>query len=132
MTKSRRPRTRILSFPDCDLAKILLKVFEIQILNIGYQIISHYEVKVSQIRCSSNFVYQSYCNVDNLPPSFCQSVNPFAAPQVSTRTGIITRKVFLDVVSPVAFILGGDEYHIDRGSHIALVCVIEKAPTPPQ
>jgi len=52
--------------------------------------------------------------------------------QVSTRTGIITRKVYLDVVSPVAFILGGDEYHIDRGSHISLVCVIEKAPTPPQ
>jgi hypothetical protein len=52
--------------------------------------------------------------------------------QVSTSTGIISRKVYLDVVSPVAFILGGDEYHIDRGSHIALVCVIEKAPTPPQ
>ena len=52
--------------------------------------------------------------------------------QVSTRTGIISRKVYLDVVSPVAFILGGDEYHIDRGSHISLVCVIEKAPTPPQ
>ena len=52
--------------------------------------------------------------------------------QVSTNTGIISRKVNLEVVSPVAFILGGDEYHIDRGSQISLVCVIEKAPTPPQ
>lgn len=32
----------------------------------------------------------------------------------------------------MAFILGGDEYHINRGSRISLVCVIEKAPTPPQ
>jgi hypothetical protein len=36
------------------------------------------------------------------------------------------------VVTPEAFILGGDEYHIDRGSQISLVCVVEKAPTPPQ
>eukprot|EP00094_Tigriopus_californicus_P007788 TCALIF_07500-PA protein Name:"Similar to Ttn Titin (Mus musculus)" AED:0.12 eAED:0.12 QI:0/0.6/0.66/0.83/0.8/0.83/6/918/274 len=52
--------------------------------------------------------------------------------QVSTNSGTISRKVFLNVVSPVAFILGGDEYHIDRGSQISLVCVIEKAPTAPQ
>ena len=52
--------------------------------------------------------------------------------QVSTSTGTISRKVHLSVVRPEAFILGGDEYHIDRGSQISLVCVIEKAPTPPQ
>ena len=52
--------------------------------------------------------------------------------QVSTSTGTISRKVNLSVVRPEAFILGGDEYHIDRGSQISLVCVIEKAPTPPQ
>lgn len=52
--------------------------------------------------------------------------------QVSTNTGIISRKVQLKVVTPEAFILGGDEYHIDRGSQISLVCVIEKAPSPPQ
>jgi len=51
---------------------------------------------------------------------------------VSTSTGTISRKVNLSVVRPEAFILGGDEYHIDRGSQISLVCVIEKAPTPPQ
>ena len=61
----------------------------------------------------------------------CLTINLLSL-QVSTRTGIISRKVYLEVVSPVAFILGGDEYHIDRGSHISLVCVIEKAPTPPQ
>lgn len=52
--------------------------------------------------------------------------------QVSTSTGTISRKVILSVVRPEAFILGGDEYHIDRGSQISLVCVIEKAPAPPQ
>lgn len=52
--------------------------------------------------------------------------------QVSTHTGIISRKVQVRVVTPEAFILGGDEYHIDRGSQISLVCVIEKAPSPPQ
>lgn len=52
--------------------------------------------------------------------------------QVSTNTGILSRRVQLSVVTPEAFILGGDEYHIDRGSQISLVCVIEKAPTPPQ
>jgi len=52
--------------------------------------------------------------------------------QVSTSTGTISKKVILSVVRPEAFILGGDEYHIDRGSQISLVCVIEKAPTPPQ
>ena len=51
---------------------------------------------------------------------------------MSTSTGTISRKVHLSVVRPEAFILGGDEYHIDRGSQISLVCVIEKAPTPPQ
>ena len=53
-------------------------------------------------------------------------------PQVSTNTGILSRKIHLRIVSPEAFILGGDEYHIDRGSKISLVCVIENAPTPPQ
>jgi len=52
--------------------------------------------------------------------------------QVSTNTGILSRKIHLRIVSPEAFILGGDEYHIDRGSKISLVCVIENAPTPPQ
>jgi hypothetical protein len=51
---------------------------------------------------------------------------------VSTSTGTISRRVELRVVTPEAFILGGDEYHIDRGSQISLVCVVEKAPTPPQ
>jgi len=52
--------------------------------------------------------------------------------QVSTNTGILSRKIHLRIVTPEAFILGGDEYHIDRGSQISLVCVIENAPTPPQ
>ena len=60
------------------------------------------------------------------------SFNFACSPQVSTSTGTISKKVILSVVRPEAFILGGDEYHIDRGSQISLVCVIEKAPTPPQ
>ena len=51
---------------------------------------------------------------------------------MNTASGIKSRRADLKVVTPEAFILADEEYHIDRGSHISLVCVIEKAPTPPQ
>ena len=44
--------------------------------------------------------------------------------QVSTSTGIISRQVTLNVVTPEAFIQGGAEYHVDQGSMISLTCVI--------
>ncbi|KAJ0173877.1 hypothetical protein K1T71_010023 [Dendrolimus kikuchii] len=36
------------------------------------------------------------------------------------------------VAVPEAFILGADEHHVDAGSTINLVCIIEKSPVPPQ
>ncbi|CAD7078086.1 unnamed protein product [Hermetia illucens] len=52
--------------------------------------------------------------------------------QVSTATGVISHFVNLQVVVPEAFILGSGELHVDMGSTINLVCIIEKSPTPPQ
>ncbi|XP_011342726.1 zwei Ig domain protein zig-8 isoform X2 [Ooceraea biroi] len=52
--------------------------------------------------------------------------------QVSRSTGILSHFVNLNIVIPEAFILGSDEHHVDVGSIINLVCIIEKSPTPPQ
>ncbi len=50
--------------------------------------------------------------------------------QISTGTGIISFLVNLMIAVPEAFILGnGDEYHVEQGSTINLVCVIEKVQT---
>lgn len=46
--------------------------------------------------------------------------------QVSTSTGVISHFVNLQVVVPEAFILGSGELHVDMGSAINLVCIIEK------
>lgn len=46
--------------------------------------------------------------------------------KVSTATGVISHFVNLQVVVPEAFILGPDELHVDMGSTINLVCLIEK------
>lgn len=51
---------------------------------------------------------------------------PFIFKQVSTGTGIISYFVNLFVAVPEAFILGNGEYHVEQGSTINLVCVIEK------
>ncbi|CAH0696056.1 unnamed protein product [Spodoptera exigua] len=52
--------------------------------------------------------------------------------QVSTRTGIVSHYVRLQIVVPEAFILGSGEHHVDMGSVIHLICIVEKSPTPPQ
>ncbi|XP_041984902.1 zwei Ig domain protein zig-8-like [Aricia agestis] len=52
--------------------------------------------------------------------------------QVSTAGGVLSRLVHLRLLVPEAFILGADEYHVDAGSTINLVCIIEKSPVPPQ
>lgn len=49
--------------------------------------------------------------------------------QVSTPTGIISHFLNLQVVVPEAFILGSGELHVDMGSTINLVCIIEKVST---
>lgn len=46
--------------------------------------------------------------------------------QVSTGTGIVSYLVHLHIAVPESFILGNGEYHIEQGSTINLVCVIEK------
>ncbi|XP_068894770.1 protein CEPU-1 isoform X1 [Tenebrio molitor] len=54
--------------------------------------------------------------------------------QVSTNAGLISHFVNLQIVVPEATIQGtrSGEHHVDIGSIIDLVCVIEKSPTPPQ
>ena len=52
--------------------------------------------------------------------------------QVTSDTGIQSTRVELRVETPEAFILADEEYHIDRGSSLSLVCIIEKATEPPQ
>ncbi|KAK1127206.1 hypothetical protein K0M31_003755 [Melipona bicolor] len=52
--------------------------------------------------------------------------------QVARSTGILSHFVNLNIVIPEAFILGSGEHHVDVGSIINLVCIIEKSPTPPQ
>ena len=51
---------------------------------------------------------------------------------VTTDTGIKSHTVELKVETPEAFILADEEYHIDTGSSLSLVCIIEKATQPPQ
>lgn len=46
--------------------------------------------------------------------------------KVSTEKGVISHFVNLQVVVPEAFILGSGELHVDMGSSINLVCIIEK------
>ena len=52
--------------------------------------------------------------------------------KVTTQEGIRSHRVELKVETPEAFILAEDEYHIERGSSLSLVCIIEKATEPPQ
>ncbi|KAI5642967.1 immunoglobulin domain-containing protein [Phthorimaea operculella] len=52
--------------------------------------------------------------------------------EVSTRTGMVSHYVRLQIVVPEAFILGSGEHHVDMGSVIHLICIVEKSPTPPQ
>lgn len=46
--------------------------------------------------------------------------------QIYTGTGVISHYVNLNIVVPEAFILGSGEHHVDTGSVISLVCIIEK------
>ncbi|CRL08425.1 CLUMA_CG021283, isoform A [Clunio marinus] len=52
--------------------------------------------------------------------------------QVATSTGVMSHYASLQVIVPEAFILGSGELHVDMGSALNLVCIIEKSPTPPQ
>lgn len=46
--------------------------------------------------------------------------------QVATSTGVMSHYASLQVVVPEAFILGSGELHVDMGSALNLVCIIEK------
>lgn len=46
--------------------------------------------------------------------------------QVSRSTGILSHFVNLNIVIPEAFIVGSGEHHVDVGSIINLVCMIDK------
>ncbi|KAK9892140.1 hypothetical protein WA026_018339 [Henosepilachna vigintioctopunctata] len=53
---------------------------------------------------------------------------------ISSNAGLISHFVNLQIVIPEATIQGSrsGEHHVDIGSVIDLVCIIEKSPTPPQ
>lgn len=46
--------------------------------------------------------------------------------KVATSTGVVSHQASLQVVVPEAFILGSGELHVDMGSVLNLVCIIEK------
>jgi len=53
--------------------------------------------------------------------------------QVTLPSGQVkSRSVHLDVVTPEAIILSTDEYRIEKGSLISLVCILENALLPPE
>jgi len=53
--------------------------------------------------------------------------------QVGLSNGeVLSRSVQLDVVTPEAIILSTDEYRIEKGSLISLVCILENALLPPE
>jgi len=53
--------------------------------------------------------------------------------QVTLANGKVkSRSVHLDVVTPEAIILSTDEYRIEKGSLISLVCILENALLPPE
>lgn len=58
--------------------------------------------------------------------SFSLSRYVYSMFQVSTSTGVVSHYVSLQVVVPEAFILGSSELHVDMGSVLNLVCIIEK------
>ncbi|XP_043212551.1 zwei Ig domain protein zig-8-like [Amphibalanus amphitrite] len=51
--------------------------------------------------------------------------------QVSSGSGYVSRFVHLHVYQPVATITSGTEYHVQRGTTIQLVCVVEGSLRPP-
>lgn len=65
------------------------------------------------------------------------SLHTCVCTQVSSGGGVLSRLVHLQIAVPEAFILGADEHHVDAGSTINLVCIIEKvrifprSPSPP-
>ena len=44
----------------------------------------------------------------------------------------MSRLVHLHVIVPEAFILGNQEFHVERGSAINLYCIVEQSLIPPQ
>jgi len=51
--------------------------------------------------------------------------------QVTTKQGSLSKQIRLDILVPEAVILGSQEYHIEDGSTINLVCIIKNVTSPP-
>ena len=69
------------------------------------------------------------CQVDHIVNVRCAVI----LCQVSMANGQVqSRSVHLDVVTPEAIILSTDEYRIEKGSLISLVCILENALLPPE
>lgn len=71
---------------------------------------------------------RAWCVVCECTRTYLSYGNAELAWQVSTASGTLSRLVHLHIAVPEAFILGADEHHVDAGSAINLVCIIEKVP----
>ena len=82
------------------------------------------------------------CQVTNVLFEMCSKRAPlrcaclaywWSTPQVTLANGKVkSRSVHLDVVTPEAIILSTDEYRIEKGALISLVCILENALLPPE
>lgn len=55
----------------------------------------------------------------------CELIVVFCLFQVSSGRGVISHLFNLNVLVPQAHILGAQEYHVQQGTVISLVCIIE-------
>lgn len=84
------------------------------------------EIIVSHFLCLSLDICTFHCRISLTHLCILFVVLFVFLAQVSTSTGVISHFVNLQVVVPEAFILGSGELHVDMGSTINLVCIIEK------
>ncbi|KAK2722676.1 zwei Ig domain protein zig-8-like [Artemia franciscana] len=52
--------------------------------------------------------------------------------QVPTERGLLKHEINLTLTESEAFILGGRDFHVEKGTTISLVCIVEKSLIPPE
>ena len=85
-----------------------------------------YECQVGSSYTYNLTILQSY------NPIILQSYNHYYNQVTMSNGQIKSRSVNLEVVTPEAIILATDEYRIEQGSLISLVCILENSLLPPE